>query len=168
MVQPAAAPREVPRPGEAWPARSHLAGHSRASYQISFNPSWLIRPARADVRRPKAGSGRYVSTPLKFGWLNALNDSNRNCKRAPFTTSKFLNSAKSRLLMVGPRSMLRVELPNWPRAGWEKAAVLNHFSMLPPPALGSPETFARFVPKLSKTFPRSAARIVIGNPCCQM
>ena len=70
--------------------------------------------------------------------------------------------------MVGPRSMLRVELPNWPRAGWEKAAVLNHFSMVPPPDVGSPLTFARFVPKLSKTFPMSAARIVIGNPCCQM
>ena len=39
-----------------------------ARYQISFNPSWLIRPARADVRRPKAGSGKNVSTPVKFGW----------------------------------------------------------------------------------------------------
>src|SRR6185295_9772453 len=133
-------------------------------YQISFNPSWLIRPGRAAVRRPKAGSVMLVATPVKFGWLNTLNDSNRNCKRAPLVSSKFLNSARSRLLMVGARSMLRVELPNWPRAGWEKAAVLNHFSMVPPPALGSPETFARFVPKLSKTFPRSEERRV-GKEC---
>src|SRR5207244_10485931 len=114
-------------------------------YHINFNPIWLIRPSRADVRRPKAWSGRYVSTPVKFGWLKTLNDSNRNCRRAPLARSKFLNSARSRLLMVGPLSMLRVELPNWPRAGWEKAAVLNHFSMVPPPEVGSPLTFARFV-----------------------
>src|SRR5207245_6784070 len=147
---------------------AHPAGHSRTSYQISFNPSWLIRPSLADVRRPKAGFVMFVSTPTKFGWLNPLNDSSRNCKRAPLARSKFLKSARSRLLMVGARSMLRVELPNWPSAGWGNALVLNHFSIVPPPELGSPETFARFVPKLSKTLPRSAARIVIGNQCCQL
>ena len=69
---------------------------------MNFRPSWLIRPGRAEVTTPKLLDVRLVETPLNCVWLNALNDSSRNCSRVPFPSSKFLNSARSRLLTSGP------------------------------------------------------------------
>src|SRR5581483_584036 len=60
--------------------------------------------------------------------------------------SKFLKSEKSTVLRLGPRTIFRPALPKPPPAGtaW-KAEVLNHWSTVCGPALGSPTRFGRSV-----------------------
>ena len=91
-------------------------------HQRSFAPSWTMRPGRADVITPKFAAVMFCDTPENCGWLNALKASTRNCSVALLGREKFLKKPRSRLLMPGPRRMLRPELPKEPSAGWAKAA----------------------------------------------
>src|SRR5579863_7644990 len=55
-----------------------------------------------------------------------LNPSARNWTLALSVTGKFLNREKSMLMLPGPVNVLRPTFPNWPDAGFVKAAGLNH------------------------------------------
>src|SRR3954468_14112818 len=129
-----------------------------------------MRPGLAELITPNRGDATLVSGELNCGWFIALNDSSRNWIRILLGSSKFLNSARSTLLVLGARIVLRPTVPNWPSAGCANAAVLNHFSMLEsdPDGFGSPTRSARFVPNVSSTPPRSCAVTVIGKPRCQV
>src|SRR5690348_4552790 len=78
----------------------------------------------------------------KFGWLNTLVASIRNCTRARSLMRKYFIAEKSKFTSFGPRRMFTPELPNRPTGaglvqtgfvlghpGMAKALVSNQFVM---------------------------------------
>src|ERR1700678_996595 len=103
-----------------------------------FNANCATRGApvpndRAEVICPKVPSPTVLSGLLKFGWLNRLNSSPRNCTLPCSHTGNSLNSEKSKLIRLGPvRKFLPVS-PNVPPAAFWNAAVLKYAELLRPP-----------------------------------
>jgi hypothetical protein len=62
-------------------------------------------------RRPKVASERSGSTYPKFGWLNTLKASARNCRLTPSCKENCRRTAKLACVAPNPRTKLRGALP---------------------------------------------------------
>src|SRR5207247_1105104 len=136
-----------------------------------LSANWKFRigsapPYAVEVMRPAFGL-RFPGTPIsesglaRLTWLKRFTASTRNSIAWPLISENRLKSEASVLQYPGPRSELRGRLPNVPGAGREKAlpelpigVVLNQWSRVPPPAIGSPPRFGRLGP-VSRSTPAS-------------
>jgi hypothetical protein len=90
-----------------------------SGYQISFMANWIcldgvITPAPGMAAPVASNSALKSSGGEKFGWLNILKTSTRNCalKVSDILLIRlFLNSDISKLISPGPVNWLRLELP---------------------------------------------------------
>ena len=76
--------------------------------------------------RPNWADEAFEFGKRKFGVLKMLNASARNCSPTRSVMAVSFNRPTSVLKKLGPRMMLRPELPNVPRAFAVNSDVLNH------------------------------------------
>ena len=137
--------------------------------KMTFNPSWLMRPARAPFTTPNVGDVRFVSTLLNCVWFNTLNDSSLNCScRLSESQSEVFEQREIEIVHV--RSAQSVASHAAERSGGR----LRECGGVEPLGDGVPagvrvaDEVGSIRPKLSFRPPRSAAVTVIGNPRCHV
>src|SRR5271165_1203652 len=129
---------------------------------MSFSANWNSRGWPDWRIWPNAGDCKSFTGKPRFGWLNRLKHSARNCSRIASLRLKFLNNDRSTDSMPGPRTRLRPSFPNCPAwvSGFNcwKAERLTHWLGVCGPAFGSLMTFGRLErkPVISGAEPCSA------------